>query len=301
MSQSPLSPLSSQLDAERTAILERVAGSVLSVEAQRVRQSAFVWRGGLLVTAAEPLEGAEAVRVLAEGAAAEAEVLACDLRTDIAVLRTSQTQRAGLVPAAGAPRTGQTVAVAGRTASELTASWGSIQLSGAGWTTRRGASLSRRLLLDVRLPPAAEGGPVLDLDAAVVAMAVRGPAGQIIGIPVDAIEAAVSEVAAHGHIAHGYLGVRVVPLPLGLQARHRLNAGRAVLIVADVAQPSPALDAGLEIGDLLLAIDGDALQAPDRLLGRIQGKRPGETLLVTRRRGTVVDELTIPLGARPRS
>ena len=57
------SPLSSQLDAERTAILGHAAASVLAVESQRVRQSAFVWRGGLLVTAAEPLEGADAVRV----------------------------------------------------------------------------------------------------------------------------------------------------------------------------------------------------------------------------------------------
>jgi S1-C subfamily serine protease len=65
-----------------------------------------------------------------------------------------------------------------------------------------------------------------------------------------------------------------------------------------VAQPSPAFDAGLEIGDILLAIDGEAMQAPDRLLGRIQGKRPGETALLTRRRGTVVDELTVKVGSR---
>jgi S1-C subfamily serine protease len=154
-------------------------------------------------------------------------------------------------------------------------------------------------LLDVRLTHAAEGAPVLDLDGCAVAMAVRGPAHQVLGIPIEAVEAAVSDVVAHGHIAHGYLGVRVVPLGLGMQARHRLNAGQAVLIVADVAQGSPAFDAGLEIGDLLLAIDGDALQSPDRLLGRIQGKRPGETLRLSRRRGSVVEELTITLGARP--
>ena len=81
------SPLSSQLDAERTAILEHAAASVLAVESQRVRQSAFVWRGGLLVTAAEPLEGADSVRVLQDGNSNEAEVLAADLRTDIAVIR----------------------------------------------------------------------------------------------------------------------------------------------------------------------------------------------------------------------
>ncbi len=295
------SPLSSQLDAERTAMLERIAGSVLALQTPRVRQSAFVWRGGLLVSAAEPLEGAESVRILAERATFEAEVLSCDLRTDIAVMRAAQTHGAALAAAVGATRAGQTVLVAGRSACDLTASWGSIQLSAPSWTTRRGATLSRRLLLDVRLAPSAEGAPVLDLDAGVVAMAVRGPANQIIGIPIDAIEAAVSEVAAHGHIAQGYLGVSVVPLPLALPARHRLNAGRAVLIVADVAQPSPAFDAGLEIGDLLLAIDGDAVQAPDRLLGRIQGKRPGETVHLTRRRGAVVDELSIPLAARPRS
>jgi len=105
--------------------------------------------------------------------------------------------------------------------------------------------------------------------------------------------------ASHGHIPRGYLGVRVVPLALGLQARHRLNAGHAVLIVADVAQASPALAAGLDIGDLLLAIDGDAVQTPDRLLGRIHGKRPGETLRLTRRRGTTVDEVNVTLGSRP--
>jgi S1-C subfamily serine protease len=293
------SPLSSQLDAERTAILEHAAASVLAVESQRVRQSAFVWRGGLLVTAAEPLEGADSVRVLQDGNSNEAEVLAADLRTDIAVLRFPGTPAPALAAAAAAPRVGQTIVVLGRTTQDLSASWGSVQLSGGPWSTRRGGTLSRRLVLELRLAHCAEGGPVLDLDGRAVAMAVRGPATQVLGIPIDAVEAAVSDVAAHGHIPRGYLGVRVVPLALGLQARHRLNAGHAVLVVADVAQPSPALAAGLEIGDLLLAIDGDAVQTPERLLGRIHGKRPGETLRLTRRRGTTVDEVNVTLGSRP--
>jgi serine protease Do len=291
--------LSSQLDAERAAIIDRAAASVFAVESPRVRQSAFLWRGGLLVTAAEPLDGAESVRVLRDGTASEGEVLACDLRTDIAVVRCAAAVAPALAPSATAPRAGQTIAVIGREAAGVTASWGSVQLSGGPWTTRRGATLARRLLLDVRLPHPAEGAAVLDTEGYAVAMAVRGPAHQVLGIPLEAVEAAVGDVVAHGHIAHGYLGVRVVPLALGMQARHRLNAGQAVLIVADVAQDSPAFAAGLEIGDLLLAIDGDAVQSSDRLLGRIQGKRPGETLLLTRRRGSAVDELTVTLGARP--
>jgi serine protease Do len=293
------SSLSSQLDAERAAILDRAAPSVFAVESRRVRQSAFLWRGGLLVTAAEPLDGAEALRVLKDGSSSEGEVLACDLRTDIAVVRCAAAVAPALTPTATAPRVGQTIAVVGRVAAGLTASWGSVHLSAGPWTTRRGATLARRLLLDVRLTHFAEGAPVLDTEGCAVAMAVRGPAHQVLGIPLEAIEAAVGDVVAHGHIAHGYLGLRVVPLALGMQARHRLNAGQAVLIVADVAQGSPAFAAGLEIGDLLLAIDGDALQSSDRLLGRIQGKRPGETLLLTRRRGSAVDELTVTLGARP--
>ena len=293
------SSLSSQLDAERAAILERAAASVFAVESPRARQSAFVWRGGLLVTAAEPLEGAESLRVLRDGSSGEGEVLACDLRTDVAVVRCAAAVAPALTPAAAPPRVGQTIAIVGRVAAGLTASWGSVQLSAGPWTTRRGATLARRLLFDVRLTRAAEGAPVLDLEGCAVAMAVRGPGSQVLGIPIEAVEAAVSDVVAHGRIAHGYLGVRVVPLGLGMQARHRLNASQAVLIVADVAQGSPAYDAGLEIGDLLLAVDGDALQSPDRLLGRIQGKRPGETLRLSRRRGSVVDELTITLGARP--
>ena len=292
--------LSSQLDGERAAILNGAAASVLAIESQRVRQSAFVWRGGLLVTAAEPLEGADAVRVLQDGNSSEAEVLAADLRTDIAVIRLPGTLGPALTPAASAaPRVGQTIVALGRFAQDLSASWGSVQLSAGPWSTRRGGTLSRRLVFDLRLAHCAEGGPVLDLDGQSVAMAVRGPANQVLGIPIDAVAAAVSDVAAHGHIPRGYLGVRVVPLALGLQARHRLNAGHAVLIVADIAQPSPAFTAGLEIGDLLLAIDGDAVQTPDRLLGRIHGKRPGETLRLTRRRGTTVDEVNITLGSRP--
>src|SRR5215813_14089683 len=106
--------LSSQLDAERAAILDRAAASVFAVESARVRQSAFLWRGGLLVTAAEPLEGAESLRVLKDGSSSEGEVLACDLRTDIAVVRCAAAVAPALPPTTTAPRIGQTIAVLGR-------------------------------------------------------------------------------------------------------------------------------------------------------------------------------------------
>src|ERR1700747_2435055 len=162
------SPLSSQLDGERAAILDGAARSVFAIESQRVRQSAFVWRGGLLVSAGEPVEGADAVPVLQDGNSSEAEVLAADLRTDIAVIRLPGTLGPALTAAASAPsRVGQTILAVGRIAQDLTASWGSVQLSGGPWSTRRGGTLSRRLLLDLRLAHCAEGGPVLDLDGRV--------------------------------------------------------------------------------------------------------------------------------------
>ena len=114
--------LSSQLDAERAAILERAATSVFAVESARVRQSAFLWRGGLLVTAAEPLEGAESLRVLQDGSSSEGEVLACDLRTDIAVVRCASAVAPALAPTATPPRVGQTISVVGRAAAGLIAS-----------------------------------------------------------------------------------------------------------------------------------------------------------------------------------
>jgi S1-C subfamily serine protease len=288
-----------QLSDERANLIQSIAHRVSAVILGRRVVSGIRWRDDLIVTAAEALGGAERVDVRVEGTDTSAQVLATDLSTDIAVLRAAGTAAAGGGISVDPLRVGETVAVAGCEVRGPTAVWGNVRFAGPAWTSRRGGTIGQRLEIDVRFDPAFEGAAIVDTNGAIAAMAVPGPLRRVLGIPAETIERVVALVQKHGHLPQPYVGVRLQSLWLDEATRTQLGrTTRRIPAISGVDPGSPAASAHVELGDLLLTVDGATAESAS-LAQRIAGMTPGQEIELEVLRGGKPLRIRVRVGERP--
>jgi S1-C subfamily serine protease len=321
-----------QYSDERAALVQNAVSKAAAIVLGRRRVlSGIRWRDDLIVTAAEAIGGAERVGIRLDADDLEAEVIATDLTTDISLLRVNSNpantmasatnsapaQREGSSgattnaggggtgstarPAPSLLRVGETIAVVGRTLRGPTAIWGAIQLAGPAWNSRRGGKIDQRIELDVGFDPSFEGAAVIDTSGNIVAMAVPGPYHRVLGIPAATIETVVAKVDQFGHLPKPYIGIRLQPLWLDEDARSRLGRKtRTIAAVGGVDAGSPAENAHIELGDLLLTLDGHAADSVNDMARRIASATPGQTITLEVLRGGKPLTVTVQIGERPR-
>jgi S1-C subfamily serine protease len=318
-----------QYSDERASLVENAVSKAAAIILGRRRVlSGIRWRDDLIVTAAEAIGGAEQVAIRLDTDELEAQVIATDLTTDIAILRVSSNPTnatasattgdpprresssgtAAVAAATGTPRpapsllrVGETIAVVGRTLRGPTAIWGTIQLAGPAWSSRRGGKIDQRIELDVGFDPSFEGAAVIDTTGNIVAMAVPGPYHRVLGIPTTTIETVVAKVDQFGHLPKPYIGIRLQPLWLDDDTRSRLGRKtRTIAAVGGVDAGSPAENAHIELGDLLLTLDGHAAESVNDMARRIASATPGQNITLEVLRGGRPLTVTVQIGERPR-
>ncbi|HXA66786.1 MAG TPA: S1C family serine protease, partial [Bryobacteraceae bacterium] len=128
----------------------------------------------------------------------------------------------------------------------------------------------------------------------------------LLAIPAATIDRVTDELLRQGHIARGYLGVGLQPIPLPehLRAKLKLPPGskrsEAGLIVLSVEPDGPTGQAGVLIGDVLIALDGTSVAGTDDVQEFLSGDRVGKPLTSSWLRGGELIERTITVGERPR-
>jgi S1-C subfamily serine protease len=285
---------------ERTALVERALPTAVAITLGRRRVlSGIRWRRDLIVTAAEAIGGAEHVEVRGADEESSAEVIAADLTTDVAILRVSGPEASSGLIAPTTLRVGEPIVIVGRNQRGAAAIWGAVQLAGPAWNSRRGGRIDQRLELDIAFDPSFEGGAVIDMDGNVVAMAVPGPYHRVLGIPAATIEAVVSKVDRFGHLPRPYIGIRLQPLWLDDDTRTKLGRkSRGIAAVGGVDAGSPAADAHIELGDLLLTLDGEPAESVNGLAQRIASITPGQTIALEVLRGGKPLTINVHVGER---
>jgi S1-C subfamily serine protease len=291
-----------QLSDERAGLIQSIAPRVGAVVLGRRRMvSGIRWRNDLMISAAEALSGAERVEIRVANSNATAEVLATDLGTDVAVLRVPNLN---LPPSVGGfpsnpLRVGDTVAIVGGADNGVAAVWGGVRFAGPAWTSRRGATIERRLEIDARFDPTFEGAAIVDVNGAIAAMAVSGPFRRVLGIPAETIEKVVAVVEKHGHLPQPYIGVRLQSLWLDEATRSHLGrSARRIAAVSGVDAGSPAAAAHIELGDLLLTVNG--APAESLMLARqIASLTPGQEIELEVLRGGQPHRVRVQVGERP--
>ena len=131
-------------------------------------------------------------------------------------------------------------------------------------------------------------------------MAVPGPQRRVLGIPGATNERVLGEIERRGHLARPYIGVRLQALWLDEPARRELGrSGRTVAVVGGIDPGSPAAQAHVELGDLLLRIDGQVIDGAETLAERIAAAGPGNAVSLEVLRGGKPLAIEVRVGDRP--
>jgi serine protease Do len=136
---------------------------------------------------------------------------------------------------------------------------------------------------DAAINPGNSGGPLVNLAGQVVAINSAGSAAaENIGfsIPIDAAKATIAKAESDPLAPSSYLGVITAPVTatdVSLQVPQGVDAGAYVL---SVVTKSPAEDAGIHEGDVILSLDGKAVVDPDALGTVLADLKPGQDVAV---------------------
>ena len=288
------------LSNDLAAAVERAAPAVVAVHARRLPSTGIHWRPGIVVTAEHTVRTAEDITVtMADGRSLPAVLAGRDPGTDLAVLRVAD---AGSVVATlgddAALKVGHMVLALGYGPR---ASWGVISALGPRWRSWRGGDIDRLVRLDLVLYPGFSGGPLVDAAGRVVGLNTSGLARETrLALPVTMVTRVADELLQKGHVSRGYLGLGMQPVRLPEPLRAQLGLGDGALIVVMVEPSGPAARAGVLLGDVLVALDGEPVGDLDDVQARLGSDRVGAEISAVVLRGGVRTELRITVGEQPR-
>ena len=112
--------------------------------------------------------------------------------------------------------------------------------------------------------------------------------GYAVVIPASIAWAAAAQLLVSGTPRRGFIGVAVQAVELP-QAQRASGRERALLVVG-VTPSGPAESAGVNVGDLILEVDGKPVASSDELLDRLAGRKAGETIVLSTSRGGAARE-----------
>lgn len=234
-----------------------------------------------------------------------ATVVGEDGALDLAVLRIHAPKPLPVLPLADsrAPAVGTWVVAIGNpyglshtvTVGVISAEGRPIAVaSSSGGTPRRYSNL---LQTDAAINPGNSGGPLLNLAGQVVGINTAvSSVGQGIGfaIPIRTVHDVLGQLVAKGHVTRAWLGVESIPLDPAIASYLGVHASKGA-VVESVMSGSPAQVAGVEPGDVIVALDGKPVTSASVLQDLTAGAKPGSevTLTVERRRATLQIQVTL--------
>lgn len=298
-----VNPLVALSDAMADAVAQAGASTLLVDARRRMPASGIAFAPDLVLTADHAVEREEDIHILLQdGSQRTASLAGRDPGNDLALLRVSE---GGLAPAAAAAqpaRIGQLVLALGRPSSEgIQASLGVVSAVGGPVRTGRGGLLEQYLRTDTIPYPGFSGGPLIDASGRVLGLNTSGLAhgGVSLTIPSGLAWQVAEALARHGHVRRGYLGIRSQPTALPAAQQQALGREQeAGLLLVGIEEGSPAAQAGLLVGDILVGLAGEPLNDPDQLLARLVGEIVGQSIPVEILRGGQPVKIAVKIGER---
>ncbi|MGH2707499.1 MAG: S1C family serine protease [Actinomycetota bacterium] len=314
-------PLSQPPAGSVAGIVTAIRPSVVSVFTRAVRLDVFFdpvpTQGagtgvildpeGHILTNAHVIEDAQRIEVLlSDGRAVEAKVTGADPATDLAVLKIEgQTLKPAALGDSSRLRVGdRVIAVGNALALEEgpTVTEGIVSALDRSIRTEERATLDHLIQTDAAINPGNSGGPLLDAAGNVVGVntAVAGNAQNIgFAIAISHARSVVDELIRTGKVVRPFLGVSMSKVTPQVVSIERLSVKEGAL-VRQVQQASPADQAGIRPGDVIVEADGKPMADPQAVQDAIGAHKPGERIDIVIARGEERLRLRPVLAERPR-
>jgi len=261
---------------------------------------------GHIVTNDHVIANAESIRVqLADGRIAEAHVVGSDPDTDLAVLSVGLK----FMPVAPLGRSDQlrvgdvVLAIGNPLGLSHTVTHGIV--SAVSRAQLGIAPVEDFIQTDAPINRGNSGGALVDSSGALVgintAMVAKSLGVEGIGfaIPVNLVRGVLADIIDHGRVIRGWIGIS--PEDITGEQAQQFGLAQGGVVIANLTLGSPAQQAGLLPGDLLLSVDGASPHGAQDVLGRISRHKPGSTVSLRALRGHRALDLEARVMERPRA
>jgi len=262
--------------------------------------SGTLWRKDVVVASEQSFpDTADATVTLADGSAYTARIAGRDPATNVVALRLDGTPDPAALTA-GEPSPGGLVLALGAEESGISARLGVVRSVGPLWYSRSGGRIDRRITLDIGIARREEGGPVVDAGGGILGMSTFGPRGRVLVIPASTVEAVLEPLLSKGRVERGWLGLTLQPVlvPEALQAEAGQSRG---LMIMRIARDSPAAQANLHVGDILVTIAGENVTSPAMLAKHLGPDSVGKQVELRLIRADKPLSIQVTVGIRPTS
>lgn len=291
-------------------IAERVGPAVVRVAARAASGAGGTGSGvvispdGLVLTNSHVVQGARRAELaMPDGRVLGARLVGDDPDTDLALLRAEDGRT---LPAA---RLGDSkrlkpghlvVAIGNPLGFESTVTAGVVSALGRSLRGRGGRLIEDVIQTDAALNPGNSGGPLVSSRGEVVGIntaVILGAQGICFSVASNTANYVVSELIRHGRVRRAYIGVgaqttalpRRIALAMGLR-----NVKGAVALNVDAN--GPAGIAGIQPGDIIVALDGTMVEGSDDLIRALNAERIGRSVVLSAvRKGELRHTPLVPL------
>ena len=302
--------------AGQEAVVEvaaKVLPSVVNIEVQygllgRGIGSGFIYRSdGYIITNNHVVENSSSIKVsLRDGSVHDARIVGTDSETDIAVIKIGESDlppvtlgtSSDLVPGELA------VAVGSPEGFEGSVTSGIISALNRNISIPDAAPLLDVIQTDAAINPGNSGGPLCNSVGEVIGIntAIYSQSGGYDGlgfaIAIDNAKPVIEQLIETGTAVHPWLGFNGSTLDPKTAKSFDLPVDKGA-IVRRVISGTPAEEAGLQAGDIIVAIDGSPVDSMDQVMLEIRKRKVGDSITVTYYRGKEKRETAAVLEEKP--
>ena len=237
----------------------------------------FISADGYAVTNNHVVEKATSVEVTTDdGKIHTAKVIGTDPRTDLALIKVDGSNFPYVKLAEAAPRIGDWVLAVGNP-------FGLGGTVTAGIVSARGRDIGAGpyddfIQIDAPVNKGNSGGPTFDVEGNVIGVntAIFSPSGGSVGIafaiPAETVKTVVAQLKDKGSVTRGWIGVQIQPVTPEIADSLGLKKPGGAL-VAEPQTDSPAVKAGIQAGDVITAVERQAVDDARDLARKIGGMR----------------------------
>ncbi|MEL7357335.1 MAG: S1C family serine protease [Cyanobacteria bacterium J06560_6] len=319
------------LSQDLANIVSQASRVVVSIKSQRSTSAGIHWRKGIIVTSCEAIQSdlqsdTHFKITLPDGQTVETELLGSDPTTDIAILSLPSTVDlpTAVLGDAQSLALGQLVSTVayssgrgrrrgrgGRRGRRTERSEGSMKVVrrvsslgvvselGDSWRSQSGGQIDQYIAIDINIRRGSAGCPLVNHSGQIVGFNTFGPQRRVLTIPAATVNRVVDQLQQRGKITRGYLGLgmQAIPLPENVRQQHELSNEIGIMVMS--VEPESAADqAGMAIGDVMIAFGDETLESLRQLQTYLGPQSVGQPLPIKLLRGGQLQMITVTVGER---